>query len=128
MFASENGLKVSVEDAKCVLANAFIQAALFQQFVLREEQITFKINLTVLMVWCFTHSLDLKNFTLEFCNIFSPVHDVCEKNYSNNLSTLSDSPELAKRLAGKIVSEMTCFVLGGMQNLSSINQTSLIVV
>ena len=50
MFASENGLKVSVEDAKCVLANAFIQAALFQQFSLREEQITFKINLTVLMV------------------------------------------------------------------------------
>ena len=50
MFASENGLKVSVEDAKCVLANAFIQAALFQQFLLREEQISFKINLTVLMV------------------------------------------------------------------------------
>lgn len=49
IVSSENGLKVSVEDAKCVLANAFIQAALFQQFTLREEQITFKINLTVLM-------------------------------------------------------------------------------
>ena len=56
VFASENGLKVSVEDAKCVLANAFIQAALFQQFTLREEQITFKINLTVLMVWSSAHS------------------------------------------------------------------------
>ena len=50
VVASENGLKVSVEEAKCVLANAFIQAALFQQFIHREEQITFKINLTVLMV------------------------------------------------------------------------------
>ena len=66
MYASENGFKVSVEDAKCVLANAFIQAALFQQFLLREEQITFKINLTVLMVWCFTHSLALKYFALQF--------------------------------------------------------------
>ena len=52
VFASENGLKVSVEDAKCVLANAFVQATLFQLFILREEQIVFKINLTVLMVWC----------------------------------------------------------------------------
>jgi len=50
VFASENGLKVSVEDAKCVLANAFVQATLFQLFILREEQIVFKINLTVLMV------------------------------------------------------------------------------
>lgn len=59
MFASENGLKVSVEDAKCVLANAFIQAALFQQFTLREDQITFKINLTVLMVrFCDVVSLE----------------------------------------------------------------------
>jgi len=58
VYANENGLKVSVEDAKCVLANAFIQAALFQQFVLREEQISFKINLTVLMVRCsFVRSL-----------------------------------------------------------------------
>ena len=64
MFASENGLKVSVEDAKCVLANAFIQAALFQQFVLREEQITFKINLTVLMVRYSTRSPELKYFTI----------------------------------------------------------------
>ena len=50
VFASENGLKVTVEDAKCVLANAFIQADLFQQFTLRVEQTTFTINLTVLMV------------------------------------------------------------------------------
>lgn len=49
VFASENGLKVTVEDAKCVLANAFIQSELFQQYLLRVEQITFSINLTVLM-------------------------------------------------------------------------------
>lgn len=49
VYASENGLKVTVEDSKCVLANAFIQSDLFQQFVLRVEQTTFTINLTVLM-------------------------------------------------------------------------------
>ena len=50
MFASENGLKVTVEDAKCVQANAFLQAGLFQDFQIKEEQITFKVNLTVLLV------------------------------------------------------------------------------
>ena len=49
VFASENGLKVTVEDSKCVLANAFIQSTLFQEFTIREEQIAFRINLTVLM-------------------------------------------------------------------------------
>ena len=50
MFASENGLKVTVEDAKCLQANAFIQSGLFQEFILRQEQTTFKICLTVLLV------------------------------------------------------------------------------
>jgi len=50
VFATDNGLKVTVEEAKCVLANAFIQASVFQQFTLRQEQATFRINLTVLMV------------------------------------------------------------------------------
>lgn len=50
MFASENGLKVTVEDAKCVQANAFIQAGLFQNFRMKEAQVTFKINITVLLV------------------------------------------------------------------------------
>jgi cell cycle checkpoint protein len=50
VFASDNGLKVTVEESKCVLANAFIQAALFQEFTIREEHIVFRINLTVLMV------------------------------------------------------------------------------
>jgi hypothetical protein len=57
VFASENGLKVTVEDSKCVLANAFIQAALFQEFSIREEQIIFRINLTVLMVCLFNYFL-----------------------------------------------------------------------
>ena len=56
VFASENGLKVTVEDAKCVQANAFIQAGIFQEFRIKEETEdpesvqTFKINLNVLLV------------------------------------------------------------------------------
>lgn len=50
VFASQNGLKVTVEDAKCVQANAFMQAGLFQEYTLKEEQTTFKVNLTVLLV------------------------------------------------------------------------------
>ncbi|KAK2154367.1 hypothetical protein NP493_2193g00010 [Ridgeia piscesae] len=49
VFASPNGLKVTVEDAKCVQANAFIQAGLFLEYTLKEEQTTFKVNLTVLL-------------------------------------------------------------------------------
>ena len=50
VFASENGLKVTTEDAKCVQANAFIQSAIFQHFSISQEQATFKLNLTVLLV------------------------------------------------------------------------------
>ena len=46
------GLKVTVEDAKCVQANAFIQEAIFHEFTIKEEQVMFKINLTVLLVIC----------------------------------------------------------------------------
>ena len=50
VFASENGLKVTVEDSKCVQANAFIQSGIFQDFVIKHEHVTFKVNLTVLLV------------------------------------------------------------------------------
>ncbi|OWF42256.1 cell cycle checkpoint protein RAD1-like [Mizuhopecten yessoensis] len=49
VFASSMGLKVTVEDAKCVQANAFIQEGLFHEYNITEDQITFKINLTVLL-------------------------------------------------------------------------------
>ncbi|KAL4223188.1 ssDNA endodeoxyribonuclease [Mactra antiquata] len=49
VFASPMGLKVTVEDAKCIQANAFIQEGIFQEYVIKEEQITFKINLTILL-------------------------------------------------------------------------------
>ncbi|XP_033123280.1 cell cycle checkpoint protein RAD1-like isoform X2 [Anneissia japonica] len=48
IFATENGLKVTVEDSKCVQANAFLQAAIFQSYVIREDSVTFKISLSVL--------------------------------------------------------------------------------
>ncbi|KAL5017623.1 hypothetical protein ScPMuIL_007212 [Solemya velum] len=49
VFASSMGLKVTVEDAKCIQANAFIQEGVFHEFTIKEEQLTFKINLTVLL-------------------------------------------------------------------------------
>lgn len=49
-FVSCNGLKFTVEDAKCVQGNAFIQAAIFQEYTFKEESATFRINLNVLMV------------------------------------------------------------------------------
>lgn len=48
-FATKNGIKVTVENAKCVQANAFIQAGIFQEFKVQEEPVTFRINLTVLL-------------------------------------------------------------------------------
>ncbi|NWZ59406.1 cell cycle checkpoint protein RAD1 isoform X1 [Haliaeetus albicilla] len=48
-FATVNGLKVTVEDAKCIQANAFIQAEVFQEFDVQEDSVTFRINLSVLL-------------------------------------------------------------------------------
>ncbi|CAI9724797.1 cycle checkpoint RAD1-like [Octopus vulgaris] len=49
VFASELGLKVTVEDFKCIQGNAFIQSAIFHEYTIKEEQLTFKINLNVLL-------------------------------------------------------------------------------
>ncbi|CAB1352045.1 unnamed protein product [Coregonus sp. 'balchen'] len=47
--ATPNGLKVTVEDSKCLQANAFIQAEIFQEFTIREDSVGFQVNLTVLL-------------------------------------------------------------------------------
>ena len=49
-FLTANGIKVTVEDAKCMQANAFIQAGLFQEYQCRKSSAILKINLTILMV------------------------------------------------------------------------------
>jgi hypothetical protein len=49
-FVSSNGIKVTVEDAKCVQANAFIQSSIFQEYTFKEESATFRVNLNVLLV------------------------------------------------------------------------------
>jgi len=41
---------VTVEDAKCVQANAFVQSGIFQEYIFKEESATFRINLNVLLV------------------------------------------------------------------------------
>uniref|UniRef100_A0A8V0YR33 RAD1 checkpoint DNA exonuclease n=1 Tax=Gallus gallus TaxID=9031 RepID=A0A8V0YR33_CHICK len=48
-FATANGLRVTVEDAKCIQANAFIQAEIFQEFHVQEESVMFRINLAVFL-------------------------------------------------------------------------------
>ncbi|XP_060799917.1 cell cycle checkpoint protein RAD1 isoform X2 [Neoarius graeffei] len=47
--ATQNGLKVTVEESKCLQANAFIQAEIFQEFTLKEDVVGFQVNLTVLL-------------------------------------------------------------------------------
>ena len=63
-FISSNGIKVTVEQAKCVQANAFIQAAIFQHFsFLPDAPAVFRINLNALIVssWKYTdYTLRLK--------------------------------------------------------------------
>lgn len=49
-FVSSNGLKVTVEDAKCVQANAFVQSGIFQEYIFKEDSATFRINLNILLV------------------------------------------------------------------------------
>ena len=50
-FVSQSGIKMTVEDAKCVQANAFIQAAMFRQYTYQgEAPIIFQINLAALVV------------------------------------------------------------------------------
>ncbi|KAL4841208.1 hypothetical protein H8958_000122 [Nasalis larvatus] len=48
-FATKNGIKVTLENTKCVQANAFIQAGIFQELKVQEESVTFRINLIVLL-------------------------------------------------------------------------------
>ncbi|MBN3305300.1 cell cycle checkpoint protein RAD1 [Amia ocellicauda] len=47
--ATPNGLKVTVEDSKCLQANAFIQAEIFQEYAIQEDSLSFGVNLTVLL-------------------------------------------------------------------------------
>ncbi|XP_015515788.1 cell cycle checkpoint protein RAD1 [Neodiprion pinetum] len=47
-FGTYNGLKVTVEDAKCMQASAYIPTEIFEEFNLKEDVI-FRINLSVLV-------------------------------------------------------------------------------
>jgi len=46
--ATDKGLKVTVEDTKCVQANAFLQSDLFSQYQLKEDNVNFCVSLPVL--------------------------------------------------------------------------------
>jgi len=47
-IGSKNGLKVTVEDAKCMQASAYIPTTVFDDFELKED-VTFSINLNILV-------------------------------------------------------------------------------
>ncbi|CDS42360.1 cell cycle checkpoint protein rad1 [Echinococcus multilocularis] len=49
IFISKNGVKVTVEDAKCVQGSAFMQSEMFQDYKITQPIIAFKINLNVLL-------------------------------------------------------------------------------
>uniref|UniRef100_A0A8B9JQB8 RAD1 homolog (S. pombe) n=1 Tax=Astyanax mexicanus TaxID=7994 RepID=A0A8B9JQB8_ASTMX len=57
--ATQNGLKVTVEDSKCLQANAFIQADIFQEFTLKEDVVGFQVNLTMSLLKPSTKALAL---------------------------------------------------------------------
>lgn len=48
-FASNNGLKFVVEDAKCVQAAAFVGADIFQEYELKDDIVTFRLDLNIFM-------------------------------------------------------------------------------
>ncbi|VDN96663.1 unnamed protein product [Rodentolepis nana] len=49
IFISKSGIKVTVEDAKCVQGSAFLQSEMFQEYRILQPITAFKINLTVLL-------------------------------------------------------------------------------
>ena len=70
-FVSSNGLKVTVEDAKCVQANAFVQSGIFQEFIFKEESATFRINLNVLLVKTLINCIFSESFRTNLPNLSS---------------------------------------------------------
>uniref|UniRef100_A0AAR2M3Y8 RAD1 homolog (S. pombe) n=1 Tax=Pygocentrus nattereri TaxID=42514 RepID=A0AAR2M3Y8_PYGNA len=56
---TQNGLKVTIEDSKCLQANAFIQADIFQEFTLKEDVVGFQVNLTMSLLKPSTKALAL---------------------------------------------------------------------
>uniref|UniRef100_A0A672FU08 RAD1 homolog (S. pombe) n=1 Tax=Salarias fasciatus TaxID=181472 RepID=A0A672FU08_SALFA len=57
--ATPNGLKVTVEDSKCLQANAFIQVEVFQEFTIKEDVVGFQVNLTMSLLKPSTKALAL---------------------------------------------------------------------
>uniref|UniRef100_A0A8C0Y0J4 RAD1 homolog (S. pombe) n=1 Tax=Cyprinus carpio carpio TaxID=630221 RepID=A0A8C0Y0J4_CYPCA len=57
----KNGLKVTVEDSKCLQANAFIQgsAEIFQEYIIKEDTVEFQVNLTMSLLKPSTKALAL---------------------------------------------------------------------
>ncbi|VEL39695.1 unnamed protein product [Protopolystoma xenopodis] len=49
IFATKNGLKISVEDTKCVQGNAFLHSQLFSEFSVSRAVVAFKINYSVFL-------------------------------------------------------------------------------
>ncbi|XP_060837922.1 cell cycle checkpoint protein RAD1-like [Rhopalosiphum padi] len=48
-FATEHGLKIVVEDSKCVQANTFIGSEIFQEYHLNDDTVAFRVDLNTLI-------------------------------------------------------------------------------
>ncbi|CAH8497346.1 unnamed protein product [Schistosoma turkestanicum] len=49
IFATNNGIKVTVEDSKCIQGNAFLHSALFREYSVKKDIVSFRTNLGVLV-------------------------------------------------------------------------------
>ncbi|TNN17429.1 Cell cycle checkpoint protein [Schistosoma japonicum] len=49
IFATNNGIKVTVEDSKCIQGNAFLHSALFREYSVKKDIISFRTNLGILI-------------------------------------------------------------------------------
>lgn len=49
MFFTDDGMKVSIDDAKCVQGSAFVPASVFQEFNLKKDFIAFQVNYNALV-------------------------------------------------------------------------------
>ncbi|CAH8528567.1 unnamed protein product [Heterobilharzia americana] len=49
IFATNNGIKVTVEDSKCIQGNAFLHSALFREYSVKKDVVSFRTNLGILI-------------------------------------------------------------------------------
>lgn len=118
VFVTENGLKVTVEDSKCLQANAFIQSSVFDEFEVHEDA-TFCISLNVLQE-CLTifgsNSISATSLKMLYQGYGSPlILTLVEDNITTDCSIKTQEPEetldfefCAANVVNKIIMKADC--------------------